>query len=412
MNKNKKLKHASTKTNKIVLAFSGGLDTSFCVAYLREQGFEVITVTVDTGGFSKGDILKIEAQAKKLGVYKHYFVDGKVELFDKFASNIIRGNILRGGVYPLSAGCERLVIAQKLVEVAKKCGVSSLAHGSTGAGNDQIRFDITLSVLAPTMKVLTPIRDLSISRSDEVKYLKKHNIHISDEVGEYSVNVGMLGTTIGGGETKGSWGVPPDKIIPNFNSIDSAPTKSLKLIVSFDKGLPVSVDGKKMGPIAIMDYLNSVGARHSIGKNVHLGNTILGIKGRILFAAPAAMILIRAHCELEKLVHTKWQTFWKNTICEFYGGMLHEAMYFDPVMRDFEAFIENSQKFVTGEVKLSLLKGNIVIEGVKSKYSLMDTKIATYGEENLLWDAKDVSGFSKIYGLSSVIAANVQGNNK
>lgn len=406
------MKKSSAKKNKIVLAFSGGLDTSFCVAYLREQGFDVITVTVDTGGFSKDDILKIAAQAKKLGVSKHFFIDGKVELFDKFVSFIIKGNILRGGVYPLSAGCERLVIAKKIVEVAKKYGANYLAHGSTGAGNDQIRFDVSLSVLAPKMKVLTPIRELAISRNDEVEYLKKHNITISDDVQEYSINVGMLGITVGGGETKGSWDAPPDKVIPNFNSIDSAPAKPFGMIISFDKGLPISIDGKKMESVAIMEFLNTLGAKYSIGKNIHLGNTILGIKGRILFAAPAAVILIRAHTELEKLVHTKWQSFWKNTVSEFYGGMLHEALYFDPAMRDFEVFIQSTQKFVSGDVKISLFKGNVSVEGVKSKYSLMDSKVATYGEENLLWDARDVSGFSKIYGLSSVIAASAQGNNK
>ncbi len=403
-----KLKNLKTKKGKIVLAFSGGLDTSFCVIYLKELGFDVVTVTVDTGGFTAADIKKIGDQAKKLGVYKHFFINGKNDLFDKFVSYIIKGNILRGGVYPLCAGTERLVIGQKIVEVAKKIGANNLAHGSTGAGNDQVRFDVALAVLAPKMKVETPIRDLGISREDEVLYLKKHKVTISTETKKYSINVGMLGTTVGGNETKGSWEIPPEGVIPNFKTLETASKTPQKIIISFEKGLPVAIDGKKMSGAEIMEHLNVIGAKHAVGKNIHLGNTIIGIKGRILFAAPAALILIRAHSELEKLVLAKWQSFWKGNLAEFYGSMLHEALYFDPAMRDIEAYLDSSQKVVYGDVRISLYKGNIVVEGVKSPFSLMDTKIAIYGEENPLWDAKDIVGFSKIYGLSSVVAANVQ----
>lgn len=403
-----KLKNLKTKKGKIVLAFSGGLDTSFCVVYLKELGFDVVTVTVDTGGFSAADVKKIGDQAKKLGVYKHFFTDGKSDLFDKFVSYIIKGNILRGGVYPLCAGTERLVIAQKIVEVAKKIGANYLAHGSTGAGNDQVRFDVALAVLAPKMKVETPIRDLGISREDEVSYLKKHGVQTSTEVKKYSINVGMLGTTVGGNETKGSWEIPPESAIPNFKTLETASKTPQKIIISFEKGLPVAVDGKKMSGAMIIEHLNIIGAKHAVGKNIHLGNTIIGIKGRILFAAPAALILIRAHSELEKLVLSKWQSFWKGSLAEFYGSMLHEALYFDPAMRDIEAYLDSSQKVVSGDARVLLYRGNIVVEGVKSPYSLMDTKIAIYGEENPLWDAKDIVGFSKIYGLSSVVAANVQ----
>ena len=396
------------KKEKVVLAFSGGLDTSFCVAYLKEQGFQVITVTVDTGGFSKKEIEEIALKAKLLGAHKHFFLDGRQIFFDKFISYIIRGNILRGSVYPLCAGTERLVIAQKLVEIAKKVDAKYVAHGSTGAGNDQIRFDISLQVLASDLEVLTPIRDLSISREKEVKFLKKHNINVSSQAKSYSINKGLLGVTIGGKETKGSWQFPPDDIYPDIKPIEKTPDNPATFIISFSQGLPVAINSKKMDGVEIMLYLAKIGGDHGVGKNIHLGNTIIGIKGRVAFAAPAITILINAHRELEKLVQTKWQFFWKDMLTEFYGDMLHGALYFEPVMRDIEELISSSQKYVTGDVRVKLFKGNIIIEGVKSNYSLMDAKVATYGEGNFMWSAEDVKGFSKIYGMQSMLAARVK----
>ena len=404
-NKNKEhVRHS----DKIVLAFSGGLDTSCCVIYLKEQGYDVVTVTVDTGGFSKAEIVKIAAQSKLLGAKSHYFVDGKKELFNKFISYIIKGNILRGGVYPLCAGTERLIIAQKLIEVAQKVGAHHVAHGSTGAGNDQIRFSVALQVLAPELKVLAPIRDLGVKREEELELLKKHHIPFSLKTSTYSVNQSLLGDTISGLETKNSWDSPSEEIFSDISPLSKTPQSPTTFILSFEKGLPTALNGKKLSGISIMEYLNKIGSQHGVGTGIHLGDTILGIKGRIAFAAPAAIILIKAHKELEKLVQTKWQLFWKDTLSDFYGNLLHEALYFDPVMRDLEAFIDSSQEHVTGNVRVELFKGNVIIKGCQSPYSLMNPDVATYGEENVLWDSRDVAGFAKIYALSGMLAANVK----
>lgn len=403
------MKNKDKYLDKVVLAFSGGLDTSYCVIYLKEQGYEVTTVTVDTGGFSKDEIDKIAAKAKLLGAKNHYSIDGKVELYNQFVSCIIKGNILRGGVYPLCAGTERLVIVQKLVETAQQIGANYVAHGSTGAGNDQIRFDVALQVLAPNLKVITPIRDLNIKREEEVELLKKYHFSVSSKSSPpYSINQSLLGITVSGGETKNSWDNPPEKFFPGIAPLSKTPNLPAKFILSFEKGLPVAIDGKKKSGIAIMEYLGKLGGQHGVGRGIHLGNTILGIKGRIAFAAPAAIILIQAHKELEKLVQTKWQLFWKETLSDFYGNLLHEALYFDPVMRDLEAFIDSSQENVIGDVKVKLFKGNIIIEGCRSPYSLMNTEIATYGEENLMWDSRDVTGFSKIYAIPSMLATTIK----
>lgn len=397
---------------KVVLAFSGGLDTSYCAVYLKEQGYDVITLTVDTGGFDKQEIAQIVAKSKLLGAKHHYFVDGKVELYDQFISYIIKGNILRGGVYPLCAGTERLIIAQKLIETAKKSGAGYVAHGSTGAGNDQVRFSVALQILAPDLKVLVPIRDSGINREAELEFLKKHQIPVSSKSSVYSINQSMLGVTIGGGETKDSWDAPSEEVYPGIAPLDKIPDQPAELVLSFEKGLPVGINGKKMAGIAIMDYLTKVGNKHGVGKSIHLGNTILGIKGRVAFVAPAAIILIKTHKELEKLVQTKWQSFWKDTLSDFYGQLLHEALYFDPVMRDLEAFINSSQENVTGDVKVKLFKGKIIIEGCRSPYSLMNPEIAIYGEENILWDNRDVVGFSKIYAIPSMLAASIKRKKK
>lgn len=397
---------------KVILAFSGGLDTSFCAVYLKEQGYEVITLTVDTGGFNKQDLEEIALRSKLLGVKHHYPIDGKDQLYNQFVSYIIKGNVLRGGVYPLCAGPERLVIAQKLVETARKIKADFIAHGSTGAGNDQIRFDVTLQILAPYLTVVAPIRDLGITREEEVNLLKKQHVPVSLKSGAYSVNKSILGITIGGVETKGSWDAPPEEVFDGVTPLNKTPQVAVEFILTFEKGLPTAIDGKKMSGLAIMDYLGKLGGQHGVGKNIHLGNTILGIKGRIAFAAPAATILIKAHKELEKLVQTKWQSFWKETLSDFYGQFLHEALYFDPVMRDLEALIDSSQESVTGDVKVKLFKGSIIINGCRSPYSLMDQAIATYGEENIMWDSRDVVGFSKIYAIPSMLAANVKKKHK
>jgi argininosuccinate synthase len=389
---------------KAVLAFSGGLDTSFCVLYLKEHGYEVVTVTVDTGGFSDQEIAEIEARAKELGASKHYTIDGKPPLYDKLVKYILTGNILRGGVYPLSAGPERLIQATEVVKIAQLEQASTVAHGSTGAGNDQIRFDVAIRVLAPELKIVTPIREHGLSRAEEIAFLQDHGYSVSKVTSDYSINKGMLGTTIGGKETKDPWQCPPEDVYPQVVPLDETPNVPETIIIGFKQGLPVSLNDQELLPQAMMRELESIGARHGVGKNIHLGDTIVGIKGRIAFEAPAPIILIRAHRELEKLVLTKWQAFWKDHLATVYGNFLHEGLYFDPVMRDIEALIDSSQSRVTGAARVKLYKGNIVVEGCQSPYSLMDSQIATYGEENVLWDGRDALGFSKIYGLASMLA--------
>lgn len=393
---------------KIVLAFSGGLDTSFCVPYLKDKGYEVYAATVDTGGFTHGELIKIKNRAKELQVKKFFSVDGKEDLYHQIVSYVIKTNVLRGDVYPLCAGPERIIQAAKVIDIAKQIGATAVAHGSTGAGNDQVRFDVAIHTLAPGMEIVTPIRDLGIGRKEETEYLQKHGITIDKSSKDYSINKGMLGTTIGGKETKNSWELPPDGVYPTVVDIESAPKNGEELIISFQKGLPAAVNGKPMNGIAIMNFLDKLGAKHGVGKGMHLGNTILGIKGRVVFEAPAALILIKAHKELEKLVHTKWQSFWKDTLSEAYGNFLHEGLFFDPVVKDIEALIDSGQQVVTGDVKVKLHKGNIIVIGVKSPYSLMDKSVATYGEQNLLWTGQDAIGFSKIYGLQGVLAGKAK----
>ena len=393
---------------KVVLAFSGGLDTSFCVPYLKEKGYEVYAATVDTGGFTRKEMTKIKNKANALQVKKYFFIDGKQDLYHQIVSYIIKANVLRGDVYPLCAGPERVIQATKVVEIAKQVGATAVAHGSTGAGNDQVRFDVAISTLAPKLEIITPIRELGMSRGEEVVFLEKHGISVDASSKDYSVNKGMLGTTIGGKETKNSWELPPDGVYPTVVDIESAPKNGVECIISFQNGLPTAVNGKQMNGIEIMGYLDNLGAKHGVGKGMHLGNTFLGIKGRVVFEAPAALILIKAHKELEKLVLTKWQSFWKDTLSEAYGNFLHEGLYFDPVVKDIEALIDSSQHVVTGDVRVKLHKGNIIVVGVKSPYSLMDKKIATYGEQNLLWTAADATGFSKIYGLQGMLAAKAR----
>ncbi|MGC9399757.1 MAG: argininosuccinate synthase [Anaerolineae bacterium] len=389
---------------KAVLAFSGGLDTSYCVLYLQEQGYEVVTVTVDTGGFTQEELSAIEARALDLGAAAHHTLDGKQALYDQMVGPIIKGNVLRGGVYPLSVGPERVIQAAEVVRIAQEIGAEAVAHGSTGAGNDQVRFDVAVRTLAPKLEIITPIRDQGMTRAEEAAYLQAHGVSVDAEIQAYSVNQGMLGTTIGGKETKQSWGVPPAAVYPTVVPIDAAPDIPAEIVIGFERGLPVSLNGEVLDGPALMARLDALGAQHGVGKVIHLGDTIMGIKGRIALEAPAPLILITAHRELEKLVLTRQQAFWKNHLAEVYGNLLHEGQYFDPVMRDIEALIDSSQIHVTGEAQVKLHKGNILVTGVRSPYSLLDQAVATYGEENVLWDGRDARGFCKIYGVQAMLA--------
>jgi argininosuccinate synthase len=390
--------------NDIILAFSGGLDTSFCILYLQEQGYRVTTVTVDTGGFTSADLTAIEQRSKELGAVQHYTIDGRQELWDKTVTYIIKGNILRGGVYPLCVGPERIIQASKMVEIAKQIGADAIAHGSTGAGNDQVRFDVAIRVLSPNMKIITPIRELGLTRKQETAYLTERGFNVPAKTQDYSFNQGLIGTTIGGKETLTSWESPPDHIYPSIVPIEQAPSEGIDIILGFENGLPSGIDGEAAPELELISKLSQIGAENGVGKNIHLGNTILGIKGRVAFEAPAMTILITAHRELEKLILTDAQAFWKNHLATVYGDMLHRGNYFDPVMRDIEAMIDSSQTCVTGQVKVKLQRGNIIVKGLQSPYSLMAAKVGVYGEESRFWSGEDAQGFCKIYGLQSMLA--------
>lgn len=387
----------------VVVAFSGGLDTSFCVVYLMEQGYAVTTVTVNTGGFTESELAQIERLSVRLGARAHHMVDARAELFDGYLRYLIYGNVLRGSLYPLSVSAERIAQAAAVVRIADQVEATALAHGSTGAGNDQIRFDVAFRVLAPELDVLTPIRSLGRTRAEEMAFLNEHGFHFEETVQHYSVNQGMWGTSVGGRETLDSWTGLPEEAFPggrvDRSSLDTRPLK-----LRFKRGVPTALDGVELDPVSLIGQLNAIGTQFGIGRGVHLGDTIIGIKGRVGFEAPAAHILISAHRELEKLVLTGKQQWWKETLGNLYGQLLHEGHFFDPVARDIEAFFESSQARVEGEVALVLYPRTFWVEGVRSRHSLMDSAVASYGETNRLWDGDEAAGFAKIYGIQQILA--------
>ena len=390
-----------------VLAFSGGLDTSFCVLYLKEQGYDVATVTVNTGGFSAGELARIEAASPKLGARSHTTVDARAGLFDGYLRYLVYGNVLRGQMYPLSVSAERVCQARAVAELAKEMGATAIAHGSTGAGNDQVRFDVAFRALAPDLEILTPIRDLGLSRGEEMAYCAERGVVFPEKTRDYSINEGMWGTSIGGRETLDPWTTLPEAAFPG-GVIGALPPKTL--VISFDQGVPVALDRTATDPIALIARLNTLGHAYGIGRGVHLGDTILGIKGRVGFEAPAAHLLIGAHRELEKLVLSGKQLFWKETLGNLYGSLLHEGHFFDPLARDLEAFLESSQDRVRGEVRITLHPRAFVVEGVQSPYSLMDPRIATYGEANRLWTGAEAAGFAKIFGVQQTLTLKAKSN--
>ena len=391
---------------RILVGFSGGLDTTFCVAYFKDTTkAEVITITVDTGGFSREECHAIEARAMAIGATRHILVDARAEAYERVMRRLVQGNVLRGGVYPLCVSAERVTQAEVLVREARRLKADAIAHGSTGAGNDQVRFDVAIRTLAPDLAILTPIRELALSRQAEVDWLKTRGIDVPEKRGTYSINAGMWGVTIGGGPTHDSWATIPDDAFPNVIPPAKAPAGGMDLTLEFAHGMPVALDGAALEGPALVERLNTLGAKHGVGRGVHVGDTIVGLKGRIAFEAPAAMILVAAHRELEKLVLTRWQQFWKDKIADFYGMMLHEAMFYDPVMRDIEAFVESSQARVSGEVRVHLERGALRVDGARSKFSLMTAAAGTYGEAHALWDGRDAEGFTRIYGLQGRLAA-------
>lgn len=390
----------------MLVAFSGGLDTSWCVAHLRETtGRPVVTATIDTGGFDAAEIARIEARARELGAARHFTVDATRAVFDRFVRFLVAGNSLRGGVYPMCVSAERIVQAEETARIARDIGASSVAHGSTGAGNDQVRFDVALSVLAPGVKVLAPVRELQLSRQQEFDYLTSKGFSAKLEAKTYSVNRGLWGTTIGGGGLHDPRRPVPHDCWQDTADPDRAPEGGAEVSVTFEHGLPVALDSEKLDGVTIVRRLTALAAPHGVGRGIHTGDTILGIKGRLAFEAPAAAVLVLAHREIEKLVLTRLQARWKDQLGAFYGDLVHEALWFDPVRIDVERFLESSQRTVTGTVRVRLCRGRAEIVSIDSPASLLGRLGATYGEGSRAWTGEEARGFCKVYGVPSVLAA-------
>jgi argininosuccinate synthase len=391
---------------KVLLAFSGGLDTSFCAVYLsRDKQMEVHSVTVNTGGFEDDELHQIEMHAKKLGIVSHQTLDSTASYYNRGIRYLIFGNALRNRNYPLSVSSERTFQALALVEHARKNGFKYIAHGSTAAGNDQVRFDLVIQVLAPEIEIITPIRDLKISREKEIEYLRKEGIEMNWTKVEYSINKGLWGTSVGGKETLTSTGELPSEAYPDAVEKSGSETITLR----FEQGEPLSLNGQLLEPLMVIRELEKLAAPWGIGRDVHVGDTIIGIKGRVGFQAAAARMIIDAHLALEKHVLTRWQLHWKEQIGQWYSMFVHEAQYLEPVMRDLESFLESSQKNVTGEVTLRLRPYSFSVTGVDSSYDLMSASFATYGEMNRAWTAEQVDGFTRILGTQQRIWFDVNG---
>ncbi len=399
----------NNKKKKVLLAFSGGLDTSFAVKYLSEDlGYEVHTAIANTGGFSAADLERIAARAEELGAASHAALDITREYYDKSIRYMIAGNVLRNGTYPISVSSERIFQAIAIIEYAKKIGADAVAHGSTGAGNDQVRFDLTFQILAPEIEIITPTRDLTLTREYEIDYLRKHGIKADYKKMEYSINQGLWGTSIGGKETLHSEQTLPESAYPS--QVTAEGPETLKL--SFVKGELKEVNGVTYdNPVEAIQTVEAIGSRFGIGRDMHIGDTIIGIKGRVGFEAAAPILIINAHKMLEKHTLTKWQQYWKDQIGTWYGMFLHEAQYLEPVMRDMEKFLESSQQNVTGTVELTLRPLGYTLVGVDSPFDLMKTDFGEYGEVNKAWSADDVKGFTKILGNQMKIYHNVQKRN-
>jgi argininosuccinate synthase len=392
----------------LALAFSGGLDTSYCVPRLAEDGWAVHTVYVETGGATAAEREAIRRQAERVGAVTHHEVDARALVYDRFVRYLIQGNVLRGEVYPLSVAAERTQQALSVVEVARAIGARAVAHGSTGAGNDQVRFDVALRVLAPEMEIVTPIRDGGIKREEAIAYLERLGLPVPAKAGAYSINRGLWGTTWGGGWTHDTWAGPPAELIDPPADAPAA----REIALGWDRGLPVALDGEPLTGPALVSRLGDLAEAYGIGRNIHVGETALGIKGRIGFEAGAALLLIAAHRELEKLVLTKWQVFWKDQLGRFYGDRLHEGHYFDPALRDIEALITSSQGRVTGDTRVRLAPGRFQVVGTRSPHSMMDPSVATYGEENRLWTGAEARAFARVSAVPSLLAARAAGGER
>lgn len=388
-------------SKKVVLGFSGGLDTTYCVKYLTEEkGYEVHSVIVNTGGFTDEELKKIEAHAYKLGVKSHTAIDAVKSYYENIIKYLVFGNVLKNNTYPLSVSAERLSQAVCIAEHVQKLGADIVAHGSTGAGNDQVRFDMIFNIMIPGVEICTPIRDMKLSREEEITYLKSKGVEMNFEKSVYSINKGLWGTSVGGKETLNSKGMLPEEAWPT--QVTETGTRSVEL--DFVKGELVGIDGKQFThPTEAIQHLQSIAGPYGIGRDIHVGDTIIGIKGRVGFEAAAPMVILKAHHALEKHVLTKWQLNWKDQLALFYGNWLHEGQILDPVMRDIESFFQNSQENVTGKVFAELAPYRFQITGIESAYDLMSSKFGKYGEMNSGWTGEDVRGFSKIFGNQTMI---------
>ncbi len=380
---------------KVVLAFSGGLDTSFCCIYLaKDLNLEVHSVVVNTGGFDEAELKQIEERALSLGVASHNVIDETTNYYNDSIKYLIFGNVLKNATYPLSVSAERVCQATAIANYAKKIGAECVAHGSTGAGNDQVRFDMIFEILVPNVEVITPIRDLKLSREAEIEYLHKHGVEVNAEKAKYSINKGLWGTSVGGKETLTSNQYLPEESWPT--PISKSGTE--QVTVDFVKGEPVALNGETMTSVEVIQKLQDIAQPYGIGRDIHVGDTIIGIKGRVGFEAAGPIIIVKAHHTLEKHVLTKWQLSWKDQLGAFYGNFLHEGQFHDPVMRDIEAFLQSSQETVNGRVIVQLQPNYFTVIGIESENDLMSSKFGTYGEMNNSWTGDDVKGFSKIFG--------------
>lgn len=394
---------------KVVLAFSGGLDTSFCCVYLSQDlGMEVHSVIVNTGGFSESELQAIEKRAYELGVKSHTTIDDTQNYYEDTIKYLIFGNVLKNATYPLSVSAERVCQATAIANYAKKIGAAAVAHGSTGAGNDQVRFDMIFNTLIPGVNIITPIRDLKLSREAEIEYLNKHGFEYSAEKAKYSINKGLWGTSVGGAETLTSDQYLPESAWPT----PVTATAPQKITIDFEKGEPVALNGEKIGAVRVIQKLQEIAQPYGIGRDIHVGDTIIGIKGRVGFEAAAPMIIVKAHHQLEKHTLTKWQLSWKDQLSSFYGNWMHEGQMHDPVMRDIEAFLQNTQQTVNGKVFVELRPYRFVILGVSSPNDLMNNDFGSYGEMNAGYTGDDVKGFSKIFGNQTLIWHKVNKSDK
>ena len=393
---------------KIVLAYSGGLDTSYCLKTLSDDGYIVHAVSINTGGFSKNQIKEQEKNAYAMGANTYRSINALKTFYEKIVKYLIFGNVLKNNTYPLSVSAERIVQAIEIIKYAKSIKSQFIAHGSTGAGNDQVRFDLIFQVLAPEIKIITPIRDKQLSREAEINYLKSQGINLPWEKAQYSINQGLWGTSVGGNETLNSFEALPDNAYPS-PLINTTPKK---ITLGFKLGELIALNGQSGNPVNLIQQLQDISKNYAIGRDIHVGDTIIGIKGRVGFEAAAPMIIIKAHHLLEKHTQSKWQQFQKEQMANFYGMQLHEGNYLDAVMRDIEAFLNSSQKTVNGEVFVTLHPHRFELQGIKSPNDLMNASFGSYGEINKAWTADDAKGFIKITSNAHKIFGTINPSKK